>query len=213
MAVGEDGLDPLPDPTVRDAAKKGERVVHVVLEDAARVAVGEHAVHVLPASKGAGLLAVGEGAPLVEGGVDPDPARGDGAERDAEHGASAGSDAAEALDDLDRLEGRVESLERAGAGMPVEPLPGRCRPGAPCQVALLVHRPLPWATTSGTHRALVMSELVPLHHPRWKSPLQKASPPPSRCSAAEDSSDCRRRRCTDLQQMRRTSWRSGASSR
>src|SRR5215475_386274 len=109
VPVAEDGLDPLADPTGGDAAEQWEHVADVVLQDTAPVTLGEHPVHVLPEAEGAGLLPIGEGAALVEGGVHSDPARGHGAKEDAEHGAGAGSDAAGALEDLHRLEGWVQA--------------------------------------------------------------------------------------------------------
>src|SRR5262249_11097412 len=120
-----------------------KHVADVVLQDAAPVTLREHPVHVLPEAEGAGLLPIGEGAALVEGGVHSDPARGHGAKEDAEHGAGAGGDAAGALEDLHRLEGRVQALERAGAGVPVEERSGRDRHRAAGDVALLVHRRSP----------------------------------------------------------------------
>src|SRR6185369_4484068 len=159
VAVGEGRLERLPHHPGGKATHRteGERVSNVVLEDGARLAVGQHPVDLLPAREGTGLLPVGEGAALVHRGVERDPPARQQAQVDAQDGAGAGADAAGALEDLDAVERRVEALEGAGAGVPVEQRPGRDWHGAPCEVTLLVHPVSP-----GRHfrhpPALVMSD-------------------------------------------------------
>ena len=139
VAVGEKRLQlSARQPPARQPAQSTERkpVADFILEKRTLRALGHHAVRLLPESEGAGLLLVTEGDAVFQGGMHRHPLQGKRAQAHPQHGSGADGKASRVLEDVDRVEGRVEALEGAGAGVPVEDGTRTGGHGAPREVQL-----------------------------------------------------------------------------